>query len=101
MDEFSFFGVTVDRHLSWKGHARQHPRISKLIGIMCGLKNVLPSTILLQIDNSLSTPYFNYGILTWGPYGYLLHKVQKKAVRIVAKAKYNAHTVLHSLNLRV
>ena len=102
VDEFSFLGITVDKHLSWKGHVNKiHLKISKVIGIMCRLKNVLPSFILLQIYNSLVTPYFNYGILTWGPSGSSLHKVQKKAVRIVAKAKYNAHTepILKNLNL--
>ena len=40
-------------------------------------------------------PYFNYGILTWGSIikeDHHLHKLQKKAVRIITQSDYIAHT---------
>ena len=102
VDEFNFLGITVDKHLSWKNQINKiHIKISKVIGIMSKLRNVLPSNILLLIYNSLITPHLNYGILTWGPSSQHLYKLQKKAVRIVVRSKYNAHTdpILKTLNL--
>lgn len=37
-------------------------------------------------------PYLTYGIINWGHLWSRLEKTQKKAVRTVAKAKFNAHT---------
>lgn len=53
----------------------------------------MPSNILLLIYNSLFLSNINYCISCWG-YGPLdrLTKIQKKALRIITKSKYNAHS---------
>ena len=33
-----------------------------------------------------------YGILAWGRHTKVIHKIQKRAIRIIAASKYNAHT---------
>jgi len=65
------------------------------------LKNTLPKNILLTIYQSLLMPYLNYGILVWGSRVQSLSKLQKKAVRIICKSKYNAHSepLLKTLNI--
>jgi hypothetical protein len=56
---------------------------------------------LLHIYNSLILSYLNYGIIVWGWQSDRLFKIQKKAIRILTKSKYNAHTnpLFRKLNL--
>ena len=84
----------IDSNLTRKLHIlKVYNKISRTIGIMSKLKQVLPLTILVTIVyNSLIFPYLNYGILVWGASVNRLIRLQKKAVRLAAKAKYNAHT---------
>ena len=46
-------------------------------------------------------PHLQYSILNWGHKNSRLHKLQKRAVRIMTNSKYNAHTepLFKSLNL--
>ena len=69
--------------------------MSKAIGILYRLKSVYPLSVLLTLYNTLVLPYFNDGILTWGSIikeDHHLHKLQKKAVRIITQSDYIAHT---------
>jgi hypothetical protein len=91
--EFNYLGIILDKHLSWKAHiSRISLKLSKVIGIMCRMKNMLPREILLTLYNSLVLPYLNYGILCWRSKINALVKIQKKVVRIVVNERYNAHT---------
>ena len=45
-----------------------------------------------MIYNSLILPHLYYAILAWGFYNTRIFKLQKRAVRIICKEKYNAHT---------
>ena len=76
-------------------------KISKIIGVMSRIKYQVSSKILLTIYNSLILSHLHYGILCWGFQCKGLFTVQKKAIRIVCKAKYNAHTdrLFKKLNL--
>ena len=68
--------------------------MSKEIGILYRLRSVYPLSVLLTIYNTLALPYFNYDILTWGSSikeDHHLHKLQKKAVRIITQSDYIAH----------
>ena len=68
---------------------------------MTRLKNFLPPYILKIMYNSLVMPYLQYGILVWGSCADKLFKLQKRSVRILNNAKYNAHTdpIFKSLHL--
>ena len=83
----------IDDQLNWKIHTHLLSRkISKSVGILNKLKNILPLNIRLMIYNALISSYFNYGILLWGYHCNRLSKLQKMSIRHLTKSKYNAHT---------
>ena len=51
-----------------------------------------PLAILKTLYNTLFLPHLNYGILLWGSETESIHKVQKRALRIISDNKFNAHT---------
>lgn len=90
---FDYLGIIFDNHLTWKAHiSKISVKMSKSIGIMCKLKHFLSTDILLTLYNSLFLTYLNYGILCWKSKLNEVVKLQKKAIRILAAAKYNSHT---------
>ena len=102
VDQFNFLGITLDKHLTFKSHIDNvSKKISRSIGILSRLKYLLPERIKLIIYNSLILSHINYGILIWGHHADRIFKLQKKAIRIITKSKYNAHTepLFKNLNL--
>jgi hypothetical protein len=100
--EFDFLGITLNEHLDWKSHMDKiSKKISRAIGIMYQLKRQLPPQILKTLYDSLIQCHLNYGLLSWGFNTTKLFKLQKKSVRIIVKAKYNAHTdpIFKELNI--
>ena len=93
VNEFNFLGLTIDEHLNWKPHIQKiSNKIARTLGIMCRLKNFLPTHILCVLYNSLILPHLQYSILAWGFKMGRLDKLQKRAVRIITCSKYNSHT---------
>jgi len=93
VEEFNYLGIIFDANLSWKPHINHiTKKISRTIGIMVKLKHFLPGNILQTLYNYLVFPYLNYGILIWGTSANRLFILQKKAIRLIANMKYNAHT---------
>jgi len=91
--QFNLLGIVFDENLNWKSHVSHiSSKISKTIGIMNKLKHILPQHILKTIYNSLINSFLNYGALCWGFPNSHIFSLQKKAIRIVTKSKYNAHT---------
>ena len=90
---FNFLGLTINSSMNWESHVEKiSNKISKTVGILHKLKHFLPRSILLTIYNALITPHLNFGILAWGFSLNKILKLQKKAIRAIACAKYNAHT---------
>ena len=90
------------RLLSWKPHVTHISNlITKSVGVLNRLKHILPTFIKLMIYNSLILSRINYGILAWGYNNERIFKLQKKAVRLITLAKFNAHSepIFKSLNL--
>ena len=56
------------------------------------IKRFISSGTLRTIYNSLILPHLHYAILAWGFSNSRVFKLQKRAVRIICGAKYNAHT---------
>ena len=76
---FIFLGLTLDETLSWKTHIQDvSNKISKTIGILNRLKNVLPGNILKLIYSSLVLPRIYYCNLAWGHNPGRIIKLQKK-----------------------
>jgi len=93
VNSFNFLGIHVDEFLSWKVHIDVlSTKLSRTIGIMARMKNMLPCYVLRIIYFSLFASHLTYGILLWGYANDKISKLQKRAVRLICNAKYNAHT---------
>ena len=93
VDEFNFLGIIIDKHICFKQHVTYvSNKLSKTNGILNRVKHFFPSEVLLILYNTLIVPHLNYGILAWESHHMTLFKLQKKAIRIITNAKYNAHT---------
>ena len=85
--------LIVDMIMSWKAHTDHvSSKISRNAGILQCLKHRVPSHTMKMLYNTLVHSYLNHGILAWGFAPGRLVTLQKKAIRAVVKAKYNAHT---------
>jgi len=71
-------------------------KVSHNVGILRKLKFTLSQTCLLLLYNSLVLPYLQYCSIIWGCSSpnklKSLIVLQKKAVRIIVKAEFRAHT---------
>ena len=84
--------LCMDR-LKWNSHIDLiSKKVAKTLGIMKKLKKTVPSYALMNIYNALILSYLNYGIIIWGGKHNKLFKLPKKAIRIITKSRYNAHT---------
>ena len=93
VDSFNYLGVIISKDLKWENHINSvSTKISKTIGILKQIKNQVPLFVLKTLYQSLIGCRLNYGLLIWGRYASRLLKLQKRAVRIIANKKYNAHT---------
>ena len=104
-----FLGMNFDEFLTWDAHVHHiGKKLSSCIYSMNSMKYHVDSSVLKKIYHSLFESYLRYGIHLWANtstcnLNYLL-KLQKKAVRIICKVKYNEHTAelfnkLHLLNI--
>ena len=92
-NDFNFLGTTISSDLSWKAHVSIIcKKLSKTIGVLRRLRNSLPTCVLLSIYNSLFVPYLYQSVLVWGHAPGRVFKLQKRAIRLIFKLKYNAHT---------
>ena len=91
--KFSFLGLIINDTLTWTDHVKETSnKISKVPGIMNRLKYILPSHILKTIYSSLILSRLHYCNLVWGHKPNRLKTLQKRAIRIITRAKYKAHT---------
>ena len=89
---FNFLGIYIDEHLCWSHHiAYLSTKLSRTIGVLSRLKNMVPFTILKLIYNSLFNSHIQYGILNWGYYGEKIYKLQKRAIRTITCRRKFAH----------
>ena len=90
---FDFLGLTISETLDWSHHINKiSNKITKVIGVMSRIKRFVSVGILRMIYNSLILPHLHYAILAWGFDSNRIFKLQKRAIRIISKSKYNAHT---------
>ena len=62
-DEFNFLRLTIHKHFKWDSHINKiASKILNIIGIMCRLKHMVPSEILLTIYNGQIKPHILYGL---------------------------------------
>ena len=90
---FKFLGIILDENLSWKSHTNLVAnKLSKVVGILNRLKVVYPEQALFFIYNSLFMSHINYGLLLWGTNMNKISLIQKKAIRIITRSNYRAHS---------
>ena len=102
VSEFKFLGIIIDNNLTWKSHINMiSKKLTKIIGIIHRLKNILEKNILIHIYNSLFLTHLNYSVIVWGWQSFSVNKLQKKALRILTNSAYKAHTepLFKELNL--
>ena len=97
MCKVKFLGILIDSHLTWKEHVNNICfKISRVIGVLNRLKSILPLQILVNLYNTMILPYLTYCNIIWGNCAsYLLQRLfllQKRAIRVITKSFYLAHT---------
>ena len=91
--DFNFLGIQLSEDLKWSKHLNNISlKLTKTVGLLNRLKYEYPLAILKTLYNTLFWPHLNYGILLWGSETESIHKVQKRALRIISDNKFNAHT---------
>ena len=66
--------------------------MSRAIGIMHKLRKIIPMQILKLMYSSMILPHLYFAITAWGFTCRRVYGLQKKAIRIITKSKFNAHT---------
>ena len=92
-----FLGVYIDEKLEWHEHIKYiKNKLNSSTYAMRKIKNILNTNHLMTLYYSLVYPYIDYGISLWGSthntYVNKLYIKQKRSIRIVMGAQYNAHT---------
>ena len=101
-----FLGVYLDEQLNWHKHIQIYKsKISRSLYAINTAKQYLAKKHLKTLYYSFIHPYLEYGIPLWGSthitYTKQLFIIQKKAIRILTNANYNAHTdpIFKELNI--
>ena len=100
-------GLYIDENLQWSNHiSHLVSKLSKSNFILKTANHILNIESMLTLYYSLVYSHINYGIALWGPSTNMsnintLVKVQKRVVRTVKNASYNAHTheIFKELNI--
>ena len=92
-----FLGVLIEPNLSWEIHtSAKANRMSQALAVLSKLKNILSKRAMLLIYHSLIETHITYSIMAFGNAAKKALKrivqIQKRAIRIISKAKYNSHT---------
>ena len=91
----NFFGLQLDQHLSWNPHiCALSKKVSTQLFILNKVKNLLPMATLKNLYYALIDSQISYGIELWGnsPHINSITKLQKRAIRIINRESYKAHT---------
>ena len=97
IDYVKFLGLTIDDKMKFDCHIKNIcSKISKSIGIMFSLKDIIPPRCLRIIYFSLIQSYIQYCLpifgATFDTHIEPLRILQKRAIRIINNASYHAHT---------
>ena len=101
-----FLGFKIDDELSFKYHIKEIiNKTTKGTYALATLKYTIPKKSKLMIYHSLIASHLFYGLSIWSNCGIKklikIEKLQKKAIRNIAAAKYNEHTERIFKNLKI
>jgi len=94
---YKYLGILMDPHFSFRQHvAKISTKLSKALYVLRKVKNFLPVKALLLLYYSLFHCHLIYAAEIWSSAPeHLINQLflkQKAAIRLIANAKYNAHT---------
>ena len=83
--------------MNWKEHIlNMSKKITKSIGIICKLRHFVNAQTLVQLCYAIVYPFLTYGCMVWGSTYYSnikpLENVQKRTIRIITFAKFDARS---------
>ena len=92
-----FLGVVIDESLTWSRQIRMiESKISKNIGVIGMARRHLSFPAARSLYFAYIQPYISFGNIAWGSTNKTklqkIHKLQKKAVRIISYATKTAHS---------
>ena len=93
-----FLGIFIDSNLNWTSHVEHVcSQVSKSLYILRSVKKCLPKWVLKMLYYAYYYSHITYGLTLWGPMctkaqSNRITLSQKKAIRSVDNAQYNAHT---------
>ena len=102
--ETKTLGVIIDDQLKWNAHiGNVVTKVSKAIGMIRRMKNIVPQSTLISVYNAIVQPHFDYCSLVWDIGNvYSLEKLQKmqnRAARVITGRSYEvrSETILQDL----
>jgi hypothetical protein len=105
--KIKYLGLILDKTLTWKHHIFElRKKLSRAVGILYKMRTLNASNnVLLSLYHSLFHSHMSYGICIYGTaesqYISKIILIQKRAIRLISKAPFNAHTEPLFKNLRV
>ena len=104
-DQIKYLGITIDSRLNFEKHIGiVAKKISRSLGVMCKLRNVLPPKALLVLYYSMIHPHLLYGITIWGntyeKYLKRLRTLQNKAVKVLGCGRWQDHASAYYSQLK-
>jgi hypothetical protein len=92
-----FLGVFLDEKLRWTPHIHHvSSKISKGLGMMGRVRNIMPNDVLLTLYYSLIYPYLTYCCIIWGAASptslHHLSVLQNRALRLITRSPFRAAT---------
>ena len=93
-----FLGIHLDKHLEWTEHYKVlQKKLGRANYLLNTVKNIVPKKIMRTLYHSIFYSHLIYGLFLWGPNMLNCHKKklissQKKAIRAISSARYNAGT---------
>ena len=90
-----FLGVFIDEKLNWKKHIEHiASKISKGLGAMGRVRNIVPVKALLMLYHALIYPYLTYCNIVWGSTCTSslskLISLQNRAVRLITRSSFKS-----------
>ena len=105
-ESINVLGILIHESLEWKHHiVNISSKLSRSIGVLSKLRNVLPSRVMVSIYNAIILPHLNYCNEIWGK-TYKVHVdklyiLQKRAIQTVTNSDFRSPSIPHFVKLNI
>ena len=95
--KIKYLGILLDNRLTWKHHIHElSKKLSRSLGMIYKIRHFCTPVVLRSLYFSLFNSHLSYGLAVWGNcngiYSEKLKILQKKFVRAITFADFNAHS---------